>query len=263
MKERLAIVKVGGNIIDDPEVLKNFVRTFSEINGLKLLVHGGGKIATKTAASLGIETKMIEGRRITGDEMIDVVVMTYAGLVNKKIVALLCKEGVKAIGLTGADGDVIRASKRPTVEGIDYGWVGDVEEVNGSFLNDLLVGGTTPVFCALTHDGQGQMLNTNADTIANEVAIALTAYYEVSLNYCFELQGVLKNIEDPGSLVKEINLDSYRKLKMEGAIAGGMIPKLDNAFEAIGKGVARVNILNTSSLSQLDNENYHEYTTLH
>ena len=263
MKEQLTIVKVGGNIIDDVGMLNDFIQIFSGINGRKLLVHGGGKIATKTASSLGIETKMIEGRRITGDDMIDVAVMTYAGLVNKKMVALLFKEGIQAIGLTGADGNAILASKRPVKNGIDYGWVGDVEEVNGSFLYSLLQGGTTPVFCALTHDGDGQMLNTNADTIANEVALALANFYDVTLNYCFELPGVMKDINDPGSLIKEMDLNAYQKLKSEGAIVGGMIPKLDNAFAAISQGVSRVNILNATSLAQLDNVNYHEYTTLH
>lgn len=263
MKEKLTIVKVGGNIIDDETALEEFTQVFSRIQGRKLLVHGGGKIATKTASALGIKTQMIDGRRITGDDMIDVAVMTYAGLVNKKIIALLYKENVLAIGLTGADGNAILASKRPIKNGIDYGWVGDVEKVNGALINNLLKVGTTPVFCALTHDGKGHMLNTNADTIANEVAIALSSYFDVSLNFCFELSGVLKDINDPNSLVKSIDFTSYQELKENDIVTAGMIPKLDNAFNAISKGVTCVNILNVDSLAQLDNKNYHEYTTLH
>ena len=263
MKERLTIVKVGGNIIDDEVALQNFTQVFSRIQGRKLLVHGGGKIATKTASALGIETQMIDGRRITGDDMIDVAVMTYAGLINKKIVAQLYKGNVSAIGLTGADGNAILASKRPVKNGIDFGWVGDVEKVNGVFINDLIKAGVTPVFCALTHDGQGHMLNTNADTIANEVAIVLSSYFDVSLNYCFELSGVMKDLNDSSSLIKEIDLAYYQELKKSEIVAGGMIPKLDNAFDAISRGVTCVNILNVTSLAQLDNENYHEYTILH
>lgn len=263
MKEKLTIVKIGGNIIDNDESLKKFVSVFSKISGKKLLVHGGGKVATKTAAALGIETKILDGRRITGDEMIDVAVMTYAGVVNKKIVAMLHKEGITSIGLTGADGNAILAEKRPIVNGIDYGWVGDVKEVNGPFLRSLIRDRMLPVMCALTHDGNGHMLNTNADTIANEVAITLSSYYEVVLNYCFELKGVMKDIMDPASLIKEIDLDHYHQLKIEGVVADGMIPKLDNAFDAIESGVSRVNILNVDSLKQLDNKDYNEFTTLH
>lgn len=263
MKQKLTIVKVGGNIIDDEAALQKFVQTFSEISGNKLLVHGGGKVATKMADALGVETKMVDGRRITGDDMIDVAVMTYAGLVNKKIVALLQKESISAIGLTGADGNSIEASKRPVKNGIDYGWVGDVKKVNGDFLNALIQAQTTPVFCALTHDGEGHMLNTNADTIANEVAIALSAYFDVVLNYCFELKGVMKDINDPDSLIKDINFTSYQELKSTGVVSAGMIPKLDNAFDAIDKGVSKVNIMNVKALEESENENYHEYTTLH
>lgn len=263
MKEKLTIVKIGGNVIDNESTLKEFITVFSKISGHKLLVHGGGKTATKTALALGIETQMIEGRRITGDEMINVAVMTYGGLVNKRIVALLLKEDVLAVGLTGADGNTILASKRPIRNGVDYGWVGDVEKVNGSFIHNLISTGSTPVFCALTHDGQGHMLNTNADTIANEIAIALASYYEVSLNYCFELRGVMKDINDPNSLIKKIDFMAYQSLKNERIVSEGMIPKLDNAFDAISKGVSLVNVLNVDGLAQLDNKNYNEYTTLH
>lgn len=263
MKKKLTIVKVGGNVIDDEKELVEFVHTFSELSDPKILIHGGGKMATKTAMTLGIETQMIEGRRVTGDKMIDVAVMTYAGLINKKIVAMLLKEGISALGLTGADGNAILASKRPVKNGIDYGWVGDVKSVNAPFINGLIENEITPVFCALTHDGKGHMLNTNADTIANAVAIALAPYFDVSLNYCFELNGVLENINDPQSLIKDINFETYQELKKNGIVAGGMIPKLDNAFEAIKCGVKQVNILNVSSLSQIDNSHFHEYTTLY
>ena len=263
MKEKLTIVKIGGNVIDDDESLKDFVNTFASIEGQKLLVHGGGKIATKMAGQLGIASQMIDGRRVTDDDMIDIVVMTYAGLINKRIVALLNKEAVQAIGLSGADGNAILANKRPVTNGVDYGWVGDVEQVNESVLKNLMMAKITPVFCALTHDGDGQLLNTNADTIANAVAIAMATTYEVSLNYCFELNGVMGDLNDPRTLVKKMDLQSYRKLKEEGTIAGGMIPKLDNAFEAIQKGVAKVNILNVEALAQLNNTNYDAYTTLY
>ena len=263
MKEQLTIVKIGGNVIDDDEALQDFVKTFASIEGPKLLVHGGGKIATKTAAAMGISSQLIDGRRVTDDDMIDIVVMTYAGLINKRIVALLNKEAVQAVGLSGADGNTILASKRPVTNGVDYGWVGDIEQVNEPVLKNLIVAEITPVFCALTHDGAGQMLNTNADTIANAVAIAMADTYEVSLNYCFELNGVRGDLNDPSTLVKKMDLKSYHKLKETGTIAGGMIPKLDNAFDAIQKGVSKVNILNVEALAQLENTNYDAYTTLY
>ncbi len=262
MKPGLTLVKVGGNLIEDETALQQFVSIFNRINGPKVLVHGGGKVATKLAAKLGVKSELIEGRRITGDEMIDVVVMTYAGLVNKKIVALLQHEGTSAIGLTGADGNAIQASRRPVRNGIDYGWVGDVEHVNASLLRTLLSTQHTPVLCALTHDRKGNLLNTNADTIANEVAIALSEFYEVALNYCFEHSGVMRDLDDPGSLIPNIDYESYQQLKEQGIVSAGMIPKLDNAFEAIQKGVSKVNILNMNALNKLDNQNDHEYTTL-
>ena len=263
MKKRLTLVKVGGNIIENDQELQEFIAAFGSIKGYKLLVHGGGKVATKMAERLGVKSQLIEGRRITGDDMIDVAVMTYAGLVNKKIVALLHQKGVRSVGLTGADGNAILAEKRPVSNGIDYGWVGDVKEVNGSFLQTLIESETTPVLCALTHDGNGHMLNTNADTIANEVAIALSSHFEVTLNYCFELKGVMKDINDPDSLIPDVNWEMYQLLKDNGIVSQGMIPKLDNAFDAIRKGVSKVNVLNVAALNQLDNQSYHEYTTLH
>ena len=260
MKEKLAVVKIGGNVIDDQLKLQDFVRIFSQLEGKKLLIHGGGKIATQTAERLNIETQMIDGRRITGDDMIDVAVMVYAGLVNKNIIAMLSSKGVTSIGLSGADGNSILAGKRPVVNGIDYGWVGDVKQVNADLFDLLLKSGITPVMCALTHDGQGQMLNTNADTVASEIAIALSSRYEVDLNYCFELPGVLRDMEDFGTLIKEIRSSDYEKLKVEGVISGGMIPKLDNAFDSLSRGVARVNIRNVESLAVNQN---HEFTTLY
>ncbi|MEM6643343.1 MAG: acetylglutamate kinase [Bacteroidota bacterium] len=264
MKREITVVKVGGNVIDSQDALLEFISVFARIPGEKLLVHGGGKVATQIASKLGVESQMIEGRRVTGDEMIDVAVMTYAGLVNKKIVALLQREGIAAFGLTGADGNSILAEKRPLQDGIDYGWVGDITRVNAGFIQQLLGIGFTPIFCALTHDGAGQMLNTNADTIANEIAIALTGHFEVKLNYCFELPGVLQNVAEPKSLIKEMNFPGYQKLKKEGIVSQGMVPKLDNAFRALSEGVNAVNILNMDSLSQLiNNKNHDGYTRLY
>ncbi len=261
MKEKLTIVKVGGDIIDDELKMKEFITAFSKLEEKKVLVHGGGKIASKMASDLGIESNMVEGRRITGDKMIDVTVMVYAGLVNKKIVAALFTNGVNCMGLSGADANCILSDKRPAEKGIDYGWVGDIKEVNSAFIYSLIKEGITPVFCALTHDGLGNMLNTNADTIACEIAVALSNRFEVSLNYCFELPGVLKDIGDSNSLIKELSSEHYSELKNEGIISGGMIPKLDNAFNAIERGVSKVNIRNVVSLE--GKEVNHEYTRLY
>ncbi|MEM0939154.1 MAG: acetylglutamate kinase [Bacteroidota bacterium] len=263
MKEELTVVKIGGNVIDEESTLKEFISVFSQLPGKKLLVHGGGKIATKIATSLGAETRMINGRRITDDKMIDVVVMVYGGLINKKIVSLLSKEKEKSMGLTGADGNCILAEKRPIVDGVDYGWVGDIKAVDAGFFRALLEAGIIPVLCALTHDGQGHLLNTNADTIAGEVAVALSPSYNVALSYCFEWRGVLKDVDDPNSLIKRIDAKLYEKLKADGIVSAGMIPKLDNAFAAIKRGVAKVNILNLESFPYLNDRNYEGYTKLH
>lgn len=240
-KKSLSIIKIGGNIIDNPTELAQFLTDFSMIEGNKILVHGGGKSATKMAQSLGLTPQMIDGRRITDQSMLDVVVMIYAGEINKNIVAQLQANGTNAIGFSGADGNLIQSSKRnhPT---IDYGFVGDVQKVNTVLVETLLHAGIIPVFCAITHDGNGQLLNTNADTIASELAIATSEIYEVTLYYCFEKSGVLKDIEDENSVIKNMNSELYSKLKQDGAIHSGMIPKLDNCFHSLSKGVQRIKI---------------------
>lgn len=240
-KKSLSIIKIGGNIIDNPTELAQFLTDFSKIEGNKILVHGGGKSATKMAQSLGLTPQMIDGRRITDQSMLDVVVMIYAGEINKNIVAQLQANATNAIGFSGADGNLIQSSKRnhPT---IDYGFVGDVQKVNTVLVETLLHAGIIPVFCAITHDGNGQLLNTNADTIASELAIATSEIYEVTLYYCFEKAGVLKDIEDENSVIKNINSELYSKLKQDGAIHSGMIPKLDNCFNSLSKGVKRIKI---------------------
>jgi len=244
------IVKIGGGIIENEEQLSLFLASFSKIKGAKILVHGGGRLATKIAADLGVETKMVEGRRVTDNEMLKVVTMVYGGLTNKKIVAQLQKNGMNALGLSGADGNLIKSHKRQHAT-VDYGWVGDVDEVNTDLLQTLLNSGIVPVVAPLTHDGQGNMLNTNADTIASEVAVALAkAGVEVQLIFGFELQGVLKDFNDKSSVISEIKPDSYQSLKSEGIIADGMIPKLDNAFSAISKGVKAVNICHALKVGQ-------------
>lgn len=240
-KKPLSIIKIGGNIIDNPTELAQFLTDFSNIEGNKILVHGGGKSATKMAQSLGLTPQMIDGRRITDQSMLDVVVMIYAGEINKNIVAQLQANATNAIGFSGADGNLIQSSKRnhPT---IDYGFVGDVQKVNTVLVETLLHAGIIPVFCAITHDGNGQLLNTNADTIASELAIATSEIYEVTLYYCFEKAGVLKDIDDENSVIKNINSELYSKLKQDGAIHSGMIPKLDNCFNSLSKGVQRIKI---------------------
>ncbi|MFZ4260970.1 acetylglutamate kinase [Sphingobacterium sp. HJSM2_6] len=245
----LNIVKIGGNIIDDPLQLKSFLEKFSSLPGRSILVHGGGKIATKIAADMGIEAKMVEGRRITDAAMLDVVTMVYAGLTNKNIVAELQKYNCNAIGLCGADANVIRAIKRPVKE-IDYGFVGDIlaDSVNTSAIKKLLEVEFTPVFSAITHNGSGQLLNTNADTIASSLAIALSRIYEVSLIYCFEKNGVLSDVNDEHSVIETIKSTEFEQLKENKVIHDGMIPKLHNAFEAISKGVNNVYIGNANNL---------------
>jgi acetylglutamate kinase len=240
-KTPLTIVKIGGNIIDNPTELSQFLTEFSTIVGNKVLVHGGGKSATKMAENIGLVPKMIEGRRITDAFMLEVVIMIYAGQINKNIVAQLQGGNCNAMGFTGADGNLIQSEKRdhPT---IDYGYVGDVIKVNTPLLETLISNGITPVFCAITHDKKGQLLNTNADTIASELAIALSDVYEVTLNYCFEKSGVLLDSEDDSSVIEKINPELYAKLKAEKAIHSGMIPKLDNCFNSLSKGVQKIKI---------------------
>lgn len=250
MKERLTIIKVGGKIVEEPDTLAALLQDFSHIEGYKLLVHGGGRSATKVAADLGIETKMIDGRRVTDDDMLRVVTMVYGGLVNKNIVAGLQALGVNALGMTGADMGILLSDKRP-VKTVDYGWVGDVKRVDGKVLSDLIRLGVVPVVAPLTHDGMGHLLNTNADTMAGETAKGLADYFDVHLVFCFEKAGVLRDENDDDSVVGEITRESYAELRESGIVSGGMIPKLDNAFDALDKGVAEVIITKASSLDDL------------
>ncbi len=259
MKQKLLIAKIGGNIVGNPEVLNDFLVDFSKYTGPKILVHGGGKSATQLADKLGVKTEMIDGRRITSAASLDVVVMTYAGLLNKTIVAGLQKQECNALGLTGADANVIVAQKRP-VKFVDYGFVGDVVKVNGDTIHSFLENKITPVFCALTHNKDGQLLNTNADTIASQTAVAMSAFYEVSLYYCFELKGVLKDIQDKDSVIEHINLDSYKELRDQEIIADGMLPKLQNCFDALQKNVASVHIANADYIK--DRNTKHTTLTL-
>ena len=240
MKEKLTIVKVGGAVVEDEAQLAQLLKDFSAIEGKKVLVHGGGRRATQVAASLGIESKMVNGRRITDAEMLNVVTMVYGGLVNKNLVARLQANGVNALGLTGADIDVIRSHKRPLKDGIDYGFVGDVDKANGQMLSRLIEEGITPVMAPLTHDGQGTILNTNADTIASETAKALAPYYDVTLIFSFEKKGVLSNPDDDDSVIPVITHADFIKYKEDGTISGGMLPQIENALAAIDAGVGRV-----------------------
>jgi acetylglutamate kinase len=248
----LYIIKIGGNVIDNSENLYHFLKDFTALDGYKILVHGGGKVATTISEQMGIEAHLVDGRRITDIETLRVVTMVYAGLINKNIVAQLQRFGTNAIGLTGADGNFIKAVKRP-VKTIDYGFVGDLNytSVNAQNLSNLLEAGFTPAFCALTHDGEGQMLNTNADTIASALAVALSSYYETTLIYCFEKKGVLQDINDEDSLIRDIDPQRYEDLKKEQIIHSGMLPKLDNAFTAIACGVKSVVIGHAEELSKI------------
>lgn len=247
-KQTLYIVKIGGNIIDDPGKLRSFLTDFAQLNALKILVHGGGKIATEVASKLGITTQMIDGRRMTDQAMLDVVTMVYGGLVNKKIVAQLQSLGCNAIGLTGADAGLIRAVKRP-VKHIDYGFVGDVAAVSSAGFELFLNNGLTPIVAPLTFEAtSGNMLNTNADTMASAVAVALALFFNVNLAYCFEKKGVLANPDDDNSVIATLTPPIYAALKADGSINKGMIPKLDNAFEALQNGVLGVTICHADQL---------------
>ena len=250
MKQSLVIVKVGGKIVEEPENLERLLTDFKAIPGNKLLVHGGGRSATALAARLGIESKMVEGRRITDEQMLDVVTMVYGGLVNKNIVAKLQARGINAVGLTGADCSVMLSDKRP-VKDIDYGFVGDVKSVNAQLLSGLIEQGIVPVLAPLTHDGKGQLLNTNADTIAGEAAKAMASLYKVTLIYCFEKPGVLLNEDDDNSVIPYISYYDFPRLVEDGTISGGMIPKIQNAFNALQAGVSSVLITQAQSLDKL------------
>ena len=256
-KERVSIIKIGGNIIENKEKLTAFLTLFSKIKGPKILVHGGGKSATQLSQKLGMETKMINGRRITDKDSLDVITMVYAGLINKNIVATLQGLDCDAMGMSGADAGSILSVKRP-VKDIDFGWVGDVISVNTESISRLLNTGITPVFCAITHDGKGQLLNTNADTIAAELAIGLSEMYESHLYYCFELNGVLLNISDENSVIEKITMDDYVQLLDQKLIYDGMLPKLKNCFDALNKGVSKVYIGNENLFNQSDKK----YTTI-
>ena len=238
--EKVTIVKVGGAVVEDNEQLAQLLTDFAAIPGKKVLVHGGGRRATKVAAALGIESKMVNGRRITDAQMLEVVTMVYGGLVNKNLVAKLQAKGVNALGLTGADMDVIHSHKRPVKDGVDFGYVGDVERANGKMLQTLIQEGITPVMAPLTHDGNGNILNTNADTIASETAKALAPYYDVTLIYCFEKKGVLSNPDDDNSVIPVITRSDFEKYQADGTIGGGMIPKIENALAAVDAGVKEV-----------------------
>lgn len=240
MKEKLTLVKVGGAIVEDEAQLAQLLKDFSAIEGRKVLVHGGGRRATQVAARLGIESQMVNGRRITDAAMLEVVTMVYGGLVNKNVVARLQAEGVRAIGLTGADGDVIRSHRRPIKDGIDYGFVGDVDRVDEQSLQTLIEQGMVPVLAPLTHDGAGNLLNTNADTIASEAAKALARIYDVTLIFSFEKKGVLRNPDDDESVIPVITRADFERYRADGTISGGMLPKIENALSAIDAGVSRV-----------------------
>ncbi|MBO5538426.1 MAG: acetylglutamate kinase [Prevotella sp.] len=248
MKTKLTIIKVGGAVVEDEAQLSQLLRNFAAIPGNKVLVHGGGRRATKVAAALGIESKMVGGRRITDEQMLEVVTMVYGGLVNKHLVARLQALGVNALGLTGADMDAIRSHRRPVKDGIDFGFVGDVDAANGSLLSKLINMGVTPVLAPLTHDGQGNMLNTNADTIAGEVAKALASFFDVTLVYAFEKPGVLSNPDDDGSVIPLITRNSFTQLVADGVISGGMLPKVENALQAVEAGVSQVIITRADAI---------------
>ena len=259
--EKLFVVKIGGNVIDDAGATGRFLALFAALPGRKILVHGGGKVATQMAARLGVETQMVEGRRITDLPMLEVVTMVYGGLVNKTLVARLQANGCNAVGLTGADAGSILARKR---EGwaVDYGYAGDIVRVNGEMLQKLLEAGLVPVFAPLTADDQGQLLNTNADTMASGLATALAPFYEVSLVYCFEKKGVLADPEDDDSVIPHITHGKYGELKAGGVVSRGMIPKLDNAFVALRGGVAEVFICQAEALRSLAEGHDHSGTRL-
>ena len=257
-KEKLSIVKIGGNIIEDDTSLDAFLKLFSNLEGTKILVHGGGKSATAMASKLGIKSKMVNGRRITDKETLEVITMVYGGLVNKNMVAKLQALQIDAIGLTGADINSIKSNKRK-VTNIDYGFVGDVKEVASNSIDKLIKANFTPVFCAITHDGNGQLLNTNADTITSQVAIGMSKKYDTTIYYCFELNGVLRDINDQNSVIKHLNINIYKKLLKDGIIADGMLPKLENCFDALKNGVTKVNMGNTNMFTK-ENDNFTSIT---
>ncbi|MBD0851610.1 acetylglutamate kinase [Maribacter arenosus] len=247
MKEILSIVKIGGNVIENADELDQFLLNFSQLEGPKILVHGGGKLATKLASRLGIESQLANGRRITDAKSLEIITMVYGGLSNKNIVAKLQALDTNALGLSGADGNAIQAHKRP-VKNIDFGFVGDIDGINSKLLDTLLQAGITPVFCAISHDGKGQLLNTNADTIASEIAIGMSSIYDTTLYYCFEKKGVLMDVEDGESVIQYINTKTYSDLLEKEVIADGMLPKMENCFHALQNNVGKVCIGDISML---------------
>lgn len=257
MTQKLKIVKIGGNVIDDKERLALFLIDFAMIKGHKILVHGGGRKATQMALSLGLQPAMVEGRRVTDEANLEIVTMVYAGLLNKTIVAGLQSRACNAIGLSGADGNAVQAHKR-IVKDVDYGFAGDVDIVNTELVSLLLQKDMCPVFCAVTHDMQGQLLNTNADTIAAEIAKSLAEDYEVELVYCFEKKGVLLELDDDNSVIEKLDTVLYVSLKEKGIIDAGMLPKLENCFLALNKGVRKVIIGSPAVI----NESRQKFTTL-
>ena len=250
--ESLFVIKVGGNVIDDPSVLNQLLTDFAQLKGKKILIHGGGKLATDLAVQLGIEQQMVEGRRITDKETLRVVTMVYAGLINKNIVAKLQANKCNAIGICGADGNSILAHKRVNAS-IDYGFVGDVDAVNAGFINGILQQETIPVIAPITHDGKGELLNTNADTMAQEIAKAMSPYFKVQLVFSFDKPGVLLDKDDDSSVIPMIDKTSFEKLKSANKIVAGMIPKLENAFKALDQGIETVRLGRAQELSKIIN----------
>ncbi len=251
----LWIWKTGGEVLDHPARRLAALDAFASLNTPRIWVHGGGKKGTEVAQKLGVETQMVDGRRITSEEMLEVAAMVYGGLLNRKLVADLAARGVPALGVTGADLDLIRATKRPVKE-IDYGWVGDITAVQVDAWEKLLSQGISPILAPLTHDGQGHLLNTNADTMASSVATALSGQYRTHLVFVFDYPGVMLDLKDPESLVKQIKPADYQQLKLEGKISGGMLPKLDNAFAALEKGVTEVILCEAAALANLTSANF-------
>ncbi len=247
----LTVVKIGGNIIDDPQKLSDFLTDFAALEGFKILVHGGGKLATRFSERLGIPVQMHDGRRITDTETLEVITMVYGGLVNKQIVAALQGKKCNALGLIGADLNIITATKRPIRNGIDYGWAGDIQKVDPLALIKLIEAGAAPVIAPMTHDGHGQLLNTNADTIASAIATALAPHFTTRLMYCFEKKGVLISPTDEDSVITKINRQLFEQYKAAGTISGGMIPKLENALAAIEQGIEQVIIAHADMLSYI------------
>lgn len=254
MKTKLLVLKIGGNVLDNPTQLKELLREFAKIEHPKILVHGGGKIATQIAEKLGISSEFIEGRRITKKEHLEVATMVYAGLINKNIVAELQAYKCVSLGMTGADLNAVSALKRNPVP-IDFGWVGDIVEVNSEIINALVLQKICPVFCAISHDNKGNLLNTNADTMASEIAISLTKYFQVELKICFEKRGVLQNVDVEESFYKCVNLELFESLKTTQKVKEGMLPKLDNCFKALQHKVTNVAIGNPEFILK-PNENY-------